>query len=61
MRLADGSPTSESQLPEINGCNEIGIVLVSAVDAPKERLAPAIILVDGAAAGAPLRGEVGPD
>jgi len=59
IRLAEGSPTSESQLPKVNGCNEICVMLISAVDASEERLASSIEFVYCATPGASLRGEVG--
>lgn len=58
MGLADGSPTSTSLLAKVKSGYIVRVVLEAAVHTTEERLSPAVVLVDCAAPGAALRGEV---
>jgi len=59
--LVDGSPTSPSQLGEVQGGNHISVVLVATSNATKEGLCSAISLVDSSASRTSLRSVFGFD
>jgi len=49
-----------TQISEVNGCNEICIVLEATIDTPEEGLSPAVVFIYGPASRTALRCEVRP-